>query len=164
MARAKKTTTAKAKAPAKPAAAKPKAVAKVPDGAAQLVDALNADYAAVCKRVHELGVADPDGRKDPNEIQAHQNSLDDLKNGKYEYGRVFKTAKAGQKHTKLQYEDGQGVTVVGFIDNKTGELLKAADEKTPGNPAGYNLNDSNSLKACLGQADWGANFIHTPQS
>ena len=83
MARAKKTTTAKAKAPAKPAAAKPKAVAKVPDGAAQLVDALNADYAAVCKRVHELGVADPDGRKDPNEIQTHQNSLDDLNNGQY---------------------------------------------------------------------------------
>ena len=76
MARAKKTTTAKAKAPAKPAA---KPVAKVPDGAAQLVDALNADYAAVCKRVHELGVADPDGRKDQNDIAIHQNSLDEIK-------------------------------------------------------------------------------------
>ena len=155
MARAKKTTTAKttkAKAPKKVAA--PKGV-----DATELVDALNNDYAGACKRQFEIGLKTED--IDTNAKRFFEDQLDSIKEGTFEYGRKFMTV-GGKTHTALQYEDPNGTTVVGFIDNKSGDLLQASDGK-PGNPSGYNVTNPDSLNKAVAQADWGANFIYSPQ-
>ena len=155
MARAKKTTTAKPKAKA-PAPAPSTAVKK---GVDAIVDALNTDYAGVCKRVHEQQLNDP--TIENRDKAAAQARLDEIEEGTFEYSRKFTTQKVG-KYTRVQVEESGVVTPIAFVDSK-GQVMAAEDDKTPKSDVCYDVSDESSLSKAVEQADWGGNFVNYPQ-
>lgn len=153
MARAKKTTTAKPKAKA------PAVNTTVKKGVDSIVAALNSDYAGVCKRVYEQIIND--GSIESRNKSAAKQRLEEIDNGTFVYSREFTSKKVG-KYTRIQYEDDGKVTPVAFVDSK-GQVMAAADEKTPKSDVAYDVTNEESLAKAVSQADWGGNFINYPQ-
>ena len=153
MARAKKTTTAKPKAKA------PAVSTTVKKGVEAIVTALNDDYAGVCKRVHEQIIND--GSVESRNKNAAKQRLEEIEKGTFVYSREFTSKKVG-KYTRIQYESGGEVTPIAFVDSK-GQVMAAADEKTPKANVTYDVTNEESLAKAVSQADWGGNFINYPQ-
>ena len=153
MARAKKTTTAKPKAKA------PAVNTTVKKGVDAIVNALNEDYAGVCKRVYEQQITDDS--LEARDKAAAQSRLEEIEAGNFEYSRTFTTKKVG-KYTRVQYEGDGQVTPVAFVDSK-GQVMAAADETTPAKTVAYDVSDEASLSKAVSQADWGGNFVNYPQ-
>ena len=143
MARAKKTTVSKAKTPT--------TATKVKDGVQAIVDALNTDYAAVCKRVHEQEVNN-EGLESRDRAAAKAR-LDEIDSGKYEYSRKFTTKKSG-KFTQIQYESDGKVQPIGYVNAK-GQVVPDPESEE----VRYELTNEVSLAKAVEQADWGGNFI-----
>jgi len=68
---------------------------------------------------------------------------------------------SGRKYHKLIMETGAGSrSVHAFIDQKTGDVYKAASFKAPAKGVRYNLLNIASREECFARADWAGGYLY----
>ena len=68
---------------------------------------------------------------------------------------------SGRKYHKLIMETGGGSrSVHAFVDQKTGEVYKAASFKAPAKIVRYNLLSIASREECFARADWAGGYLY----
>ena len=68
---------------------------------------------------------------------------------------------SGRKYHKLIMETGHGNrSVHAFVDQKTGEVFKAASFKAPAKIVRYNLLNIASREECFARADWAGGYLY----
>ena len=68
---------------------------------------------------------------------------------------------SGRKYHKLIMETGGGSRSVHvFVDQKTGEVFKAASFKAPSKGVRYNLLNIASREECFARADWAGGYLY----
>jgi hypothetical protein len=68
---------------------------------------------------------------------------------------------SGRKYHKLIMETGAGSrSVHAFVDQKSGEVFKAASFKAPAKGVRYNLLSIESRQNCLARADWAGGYLY----
>ena len=68
---------------------------------------------------------------------------------------------SGRKYHKIVMETGYGNrSVHAFVDQKTGEVYKAASFKAPAKHVRYNLLSIESREKCFERADWAGGYLY----
>lgn len=68
---------------------------------------------------------------------------------------------SGRKYHKIIMETGYGSrSVHAFVDQKTGEVFKAASFKAPAKIVRYNLLSIESREQCFARADWAGGYLY----
>ena len=68
---------------------------------------------------------------------------------------------SGRKYHKLIMETGgNSRSVHAFVDQKTGEVYKAASFKAPAKHVRFNLLEINSREECFARADWAGGYLY----
>ena len=68
---------------------------------------------------------------------------------------------SGRKYHKIVMEtESQSRSVHAFVDQKTGEVYKAASFKAPAKHVRFNLLEINSREKCFERADWAGSYLY----
>ena len=68
---------------------------------------------------------------------------------------------SGRKYHKIVMEtESQSRSVHAFVDQKTGEVYKAASFKAPAKHVRFNLLEINSREECFERADWAGGYLY----
>ena len=128
-----------------------------------LCEALETDYRLYTVKSHRNSI---NKNIDDWSVSYHQEQLDKIREGSYDYGMKFYIVE-GRKYLRIEQETGANhdgsVTQKGihaFVDKKTGEVYKSASWKAPAKGVRYNLMDTVSRDNCYRLADWAGSYLY----
>ena len=122
-----------------------------------LCDALEQNYIDYSIKSHNRSVERGD------DVEYHQQSITDLKNGICNYEFTFES---GRKYHKIIMVIDNGLdrspsrSVHAFIDKKTGEVYMSASWKSPAKGVRYDLRIIEQREWLLQNADWAGSYLY----
>jgi phage-related protein len=116
-----------------------------------LCDALEQNYIDYSIKSHNRSVERGD------DVEYHQQSITDLKNGICNYEFTFES---GRKYHKIIMNDGTQRSVHAFVDKKTGQIYKSASWKSPAKGVRYDLRIIEQREWLLQNADWAGSYLY----
>jgi hypothetical protein len=123
-----------------------------------LCEALEVDYRLYTTKSHRNAIA-KNGIVDENYVPWHQEQLDKIREGTYEFGYKFEIEE-GRKYYKVIMIANGSASVHAFVDKKTGEVYKSASWKAPAKGVRFNLLDDKSREMCYSTADWAGSYLY----
>ena len=130
-----------------------------------LVNALEDHYRLHTVKSHQNAIA-KNGIVDESYVGWHQEQLDKIREGSYDYGMRFYIVE-GRKYLRIEEEtsvnhDGSITQkhIHAFVNKKTGEVFKPASWKAPAKHVRYNLMDAQSRQNCYRNADWAGSYLY----
>lgn len=130
-----------------------------------LVDALDTNYRLYTVKSHQSAIA-KNGIVDESYVSWHQEQLDKIREGTYDYRMKFYVVE-GRKYLRIEQETGVNFdssvkqrSIHAFVDKNTGEVYKSASWKAPAKGVRYNLLDKQSREDCYRKADWAGSYLY----
>jgi hypothetical protein len=130
-----------------------------------LVNALIENYRMYSVKSHRNAIAE-NGIVDESYVSWHQEQLDKIREGTYDYRMNFYIVES-RKFLRIEQETGvnhdgsvKQKSIHAFVDKNTGEVYKSASWKSPAKGVRYNLLDKKSREECYRRADWAGSYLY----
>ena len=117
-----------------------------------LIEALKDNYREYSIRGHQRYVD-----RDEN-VEYHQQRIDELKNGILPIDYVIETGK--KYHKVIMIDGGSSRSVHAFVDKNTGELYKSSSWKSPAKGVRYDLRLIADREYLMKNADWSGGYLY----
>ena len=117
-----------------------------------LIEVLKDNYREYSIRGHQRYVD-----RDEN-VEYHQQRIDELKNGILPIDYVIETGK--KYHKVIMIDGGSSRSVHAFVDKNTGELYKSSSWKSPAKGVRYDLRLIADREYLMKNADWSGGYLY----
>lgn len=117
-----------------------------------LIEALKDNYRQYSIRGHQRYVDRGEN------VEHHQQRIDELKNGILPIDYVIETGK--KYHKVIMIDGGSSRSVHAFVDKNTGELYKSSSWKSPAKGVRYDLRLIEQREYVLENCDWAGGYLY----
>ena len=131
-----------------------------------LVNALVENYRLYSAKSHRDAIA-KNGIVDESYVSWHQEQLDKIREGTYDYRMNFYIVES-RKFLRIEQETGvnhdgsvKQKSIHAFVDKNTGEVYKSASWKAPAKGVRYDLRLIKDREWLLEHADWSGGYLYS---